>query len=76
VSVRAEPRLTRDVDVAVSVSDDTGAEALIRSLSDLGHRVVFLLEQEETGILGRGAGRGRDLGSALYDLRHRRGEWS
>lgn len=32
VSIRSEPRFTRDVDVAIAVSDDPEAEALVRSL--------------------------------------------
>jgi len=32
VSVRTEPRLTRDADLAVLVADDRDAEALVRDL--------------------------------------------
>lgn len=39
VSVRAEPRLTRDLDVAVAVSDDAEAEELVRSLVARGYEV-------------------------------------
>lgn len=48
VSVRAEPRLTRDVDLAVAVKDDDDAEALIRTLTTAGYRVVAIVEQEGT----------------------------
>lgn len=46
VSVRAEPRLTRDVDVAVSVSDDSGAEEIVRNLGARGYRPDLVQEHE------------------------------
>ncbi|HEX3070435.1 MAG TPA: nucleotidyl transferase AbiEii/AbiGii toxin family protein [Thermoanaerobaculia bacterium] len=46
VSVRAEPRMTRDVDVAISVASDTDAERIVRALRDRGYEPVALLEQE------------------------------
>ncbi|MGH8938524.1 MAG: nucleotidyl transferase AbiEii/AbiGii toxin family protein, partial [Actinomycetes bacterium] len=42
VSVRTEPRFTRDIDVAVLVDDDPGAERLVRSLI-AGHLVALKL---------------------------------
>ncbi|MGJ6981088.1 hypothetical protein ACSDQ9_11270 [Aestuariimicrobium soli] len=39
VCLRAEPRPTADVDIAVEVSDDAGAEALVASLNAVGYRV-------------------------------------
>lgn len=48
VSVRAEPRLTRDVDLAVAVGDDDDAESLIRMLSGVGYRVIAVVGQERT----------------------------
>lgn len=51
VSARTEPRTTRDVDVIVSVPDDTGAEATIFSLQEAGYRVMKVLEQTSTGRL-------------------------
>jgi len=50
-SSRAEPRFTRDVDLAVLVDDDDGAEALVRRLLALGYRVTAVIEQEATGRL-------------------------
>lgn len=47
VSIHTEPRTTRDVDVAVAVSSDREAEALVRSLFSLGYRLVAHLEQTE-----------------------------
>jgi predicted nucleotidyltransferase len=51
VSVRSEPRTTRDVDLAVAVDDDQGAEKVVYRLSGRGYRVMLPLEQEETGRL-------------------------
>lgn len=48
VSLRAEPRTTRDVDLAVALKDDAGAERVIRGLLGLGYRVVQQLEQDRT----------------------------
>lgn len=45
VSARATPRTTRDVDLAVSVTDDEAAEAVVFSLHRLGFRVEALVEQ-------------------------------
>lgn len=44
VSARAEPRLTRDIDLAVAVRDDAGAEAVLHGLSGRGYRVVTVVE--------------------------------
>lgn len=51
VSVRAEPRTTRDVDVAVATADDDGAEALVRRLFDRGYRLVGHLERTDRARL-------------------------
>lgn len=51
VSVRAEPRFTRDVDLAVAVADDEEAEALVARLSERGWRVTETLEHEVAGRL-------------------------
>lgn len=48
VSARAEPRLTRDIDVAVRVDSDEQAEAVVRQLLVLGHDVAMLIEHEPT----------------------------
>jgi predicted nucleotidyltransferase len=45
VSVRAEPRFTRDIDLAVAVDDDADAERLIRELTAHGFRMLMSLEQ-------------------------------
>jgi len=51
VSVRAEPRFTRDVDLAVAVSDDRQAEALVAALRAAGYSILALVEQEKTSRL-------------------------
>ena len=53
VSARAEPRFTRDVDVAVAVSDDTAAEALASGLVTQGWAITAVVEQDETGRLAQ-----------------------
>jgi hypothetical protein len=51
VSVRAEPRFTRDVDLAVAVRDDAQAESLTKSLLDVGYRLLATVEQEAANRL-------------------------
>jgi hypothetical protein len=46
VSVRAEIRFTRDVDLAVRVADDNDSEGLIFELRDAGMRVVTTVEHQ------------------------------
>ncbi len=46
VSARAEPRFTRDVDVAVSVASDADAEQLIHALAPVGYSVLATVEQD------------------------------
>ena len=46
MSVRSEPRLTRDADLAVLVSDDRDAETLVLALQGRGWRVVTAIEQD------------------------------
>lgn len=48
VSARAEPRTTRDIDVAIAVAGDREAEAVSRLLTDRGYRIETHLEQEQT----------------------------
>jgi len=51
VSARAEPRLTRDVDVAVAVTDDAAAERLVADLRARGYEVMALVDQTAVGRL-------------------------
>jgi predicted nucleotidyltransferase len=45
VSVRAEPRFTRDIDLAVAVANDVEAEALVADLQASGFALHLSLEQ-------------------------------
>jgi predicted nucleotidyltransferase len=51
VSARAEPRATRDVDVAVAVKDDAEAESIVHRFQLLGYRVAGTVEQTAIGRL-------------------------
>lgn len=51
VSARTEPRFTRDADLAVAVSDDTEAEALIHALRGRGYNIGAVVEQDALGRL-------------------------
>ena len=51
MSARSEPRLTRDADLAVLVSDDRDAEVLVLALQSHGWRVVTAIEQDAAGRL-------------------------
>ena len=51
VSVRSEPRFTRDADLAVTVNDDADAESLVFDLRRNGYEVIAAVEQEATGRL-------------------------
>ncbi len=47
VSVRTEPRFTRDIDLAVAVGDDAQAESLIHRLQSRGYLIATIVEQEQ-----------------------------
>lgn len=78
VSVRARPRTTFDVDVAVAVRGDEEAERLIARFRALGYEVRSTVEQTATGRLatvrlappleGRGPASGSDREAAVVDL--------
>lgn len=51
VSVRTEPRFTRDVDLAMAVEDDDAAEQVVAALGARGWRLVEALEQEDADRL-------------------------
>jgi hypothetical protein len=48
VSARAEPRFTRDLDLAVAAVDDPAAEDLVHRLLQTGYRVLATVEQDCT----------------------------
>ncbi|HEY6463436.1 MAG TPA: nucleotidyl transferase AbiEii/AbiGii toxin family protein, partial [Polyangiaceae bacterium] len=51
VSIRAEVRFTRDVDLAVDVQDDEETESMARELRARGYQVIALVEHEAAGRL-------------------------
>lgn len=51
VSVRTEPRTTRDVDLAVVVRDDEDAEQVTFALTAKGYKLVTAIEQAAVGRL-------------------------
>jgi predicted nucleotidyltransferase len=51
VSARAEPRLTRDVDLAIATADDADAERRVAALLARGYRLTATVEQIKTGRL-------------------------
>jgi len=51
VSVRTEPRFTRDADLAVALASDAEAEALIDELCAHDYRMEAVVEQEAVGRL-------------------------
>jgi hypothetical protein len=70
VSVRTEPRFTRDVDLAVATAGDPEAERLARDLQARGYRVQALVEHERTGRLAtiRVVPPGEDPSGLVADL--------
>jgi predicted nucleotidyltransferase len=46
VSVRTEPRFTQDLDLAVAVTDDAGAEQVVHGLLRSSYTSVAVIEQE------------------------------
>lgn len=46
ISIRTEPRFTRDVDCAVAVRDDAAAERIVSALLARGYRPAARIEQE------------------------------
>ena len=51
VSIRVEPRFTRDIDLAISAADDVAAESLIADLVTAGYILKLSLEQQALGRL-------------------------
>lgn len=70
VSVRAEPRFTRDLDIAIATTGDQAAERLVFSLRSRGYTVVATVEHAATGRLAtaRLAPPGEREGGILVDL--------
>lgn len=51
VSIRVEPRFTRDIDLAVAIADDAAAETLVANLQARGFSLHMSLEQRAIGRL-------------------------
>ncbi|MGH8932783.1 MAG: nucleotidyl transferase AbiEii/AbiGii toxin family protein [Egibacteraceae bacterium] len=68
VSVRTEPRFTRDIDLAVAVQDDSEAEGLVRSLVGAGFEVQAAIEQTGAGRLATVRLRPPGGGANVVDL--------
>ena len=51
VSIRVEPRFTRDIDLAVSVADDAAAEAVVADFTARGFTLLVSLDQAALGRL-------------------------
>ncbi len=51
VSIRVEPRFTRDIDLAVAAPDDAVAESLVADLMAAGFALKLSLEQQALGRL-------------------------
>lgn len=70
VSARADPRLTRDIDVAVAVESDADAEAVVSRLIGLGYELVATVEQDHAKRLATARLRppGARLGGIVVDL--------
>jgi len=51
VSVRTEPRFTRDVDLAIAVAGDPEAEAVVSAMVERGWRITATIEHEAAGRL-------------------------
>jgi ABC-type uncharacterized transport system substrate-binding protein len=68
VSTWCDPRLTRDIDIAVSVASDKDAERLVRDLQQRGYEKLELIEQEATARLATARLVRRDLPAILIDV--------
>lgn len=69
VSVRAEPRFTRDIDVAVAVDDDRAADSLVMALHRRGYVPYASMDQLATGRLAtERLWSGDDPGKVSVDL--------
>ena len=51
VSARAEPRFTRDIDLAVVVENDADAERLVHAMLQRGFETLATVEQKSVGRL-------------------------
>jgi hypothetical protein len=69
VSVRTEPRFTRDEDLAVAVTTDAEAESVIHNLRARGYDIEAIIEQEAVGRLATARlTRSSEPGGPVLDL--------
>jgi Nucleotidyl transferase AbiEii toxin, Type IV TA system len=68
VSLRAEPRFTRDADLVVSVSSDRDAESTINALLGLGYVIEAVMEQTALGRLATARLKSRVPDGVMVDL--------
>lgn len=68
VSLRAEPRFTRDADLVVSVDSDTVAELMVNELLMRGYSVEAVVEQTTLGRLATARLRSRVRDGVIVDL--------
>ncbi len=68
VGARAEPRYTRDVDLAVSVANDEEAERLLYAMAGRGYVVDTVIEQTRTNRLATARLRHRADPEVFLDL--------
>jgi hypothetical protein len=68
VSLRTNPRFTRDADIVVAVVDDAQAEALVRTLLSGGYALQASVEQTEVARLATVRLRSRVAGGVVVDL--------
>lgn len=70
VSVRTEPRFTRDIDLVVAVTGDRDAEQAVHALQGRGYRVHALVEQQAAGRLAtaRLVPRGEEEAGIVLDM--------
>jgi len=70
VSARAEPRTTRDLDLALAVEGDREAETIVRSLTGRGYRINTVMDHRTVDRLStvRLDMRGEDFQGVVADL--------
>lgn len=68
VTTYVEPRITRDVDLAIAVDSDAAAEEVVRALQSDGYSVALLIDHQPTGRLGTVRLVSPDPGHAFVDL--------
>lgn len=68
VSARAEPRFTRDIDIAVMVDDDSGAEELVRRFMGDGYTFFASVEHDNGRLATVRLSQSTDGVSVLVDV--------